>query len=249
MVKKRQNRFCYNQYSDKGLYMKIGIIGAMDCEVTSIRQLIVAPQTEKIAKLDFTFGVISEVSVVVVVCGIGKVNAAIGTNVLINHFDADCIINIGVAGAADESLNTGDIVISKEATYHDYDSRQLVYTYPNLINNIFSADIKLSEMCFASLSKAFRDNNVFMGRVVTGDRFIADFSERNKIRTSYNASCLDCEGAAIAHASYANNIPFVLIKVISDKADEKASISFREFLKHVPGITREIFLNILNNIY
>lgn len=228
--------------------MKIGIIGAMGCEVSSIQKLINDSQIEIIAKMEFTFGVFSDVFVVAVVCGIGKVNASIGTGILINHFNVDYIINIGTAGAADEKLNVEDIVVSNEVTYHDYDSRQLVRSYPNMKDTVFISDNKLSGLCFKSLRKAFNKNRIFIGRVVSGDRFIADLSERNIIRNSFAATCLDCEGAAIAHVSYVYNVPFVLIKVISDKADKKASISFREFLKHVPEINKEIFLTVINSI-
>lgn len=228
--------------------MRIGIIGAMQCEVSSIQQLISNSKTELIAKMEFTFGLFADIFVVVVVCGIGKVNASIGTSNLINHFNVDCVINIGIAGAADDKLNVNDIVISNEVTYHDYDSRQLVYNYPNMKENIFVSDSKLSKLWFEPLKKVFNDTRVIIGKVVSGDRFISDHLKRNIIRDLFAATCLDMEGAAIAHVSYVYNIPFVLIKVISDKADEKASISFREFLKHVPDIHKKIFLTLINTI-
>lgn len=228
--------------------MKIGIIGAMKCEISSIQESITNSETEVIAKMVFMSGVVSDVFVVAVVCGIGKVNAAIGTSVLINHFEVDCIINVGIAGAADEKLNVKDIVISNEVTYHDFDTKQLVHNYPNMKEDVFISDKRLSELCVTSLKSVFNEKRIFSGNVVSGDRFIANPILRNKIRNSFNAACLDMEGAAIAHISYVYNVPFLLIKVISDKADEEASISFREFLQHVPQINKEVFKSVVEAV-
>lgn len=228
--------------------MKIGIIGAMGCEVSSIQESLINSQTETIAKMEFIFGEYLNISVVSVICGIGKVNAAIGTSILINHFNVDCVINMGMAGAADEKLDIEDIVISYEVTYHDYDSRQLVHSYPKMEDKVFRSDNELIGLFIKALRDEFGDNKVNLGKVVSGDRFIADHLERNQIRHLFDATCLDMEGAAIAHVSYVYSTPCVLIKVISDKADEKASISFREFLQHVPQINKEIFINIIEAI-
>ena len=159
----------------------------------------------------------------------------------------DFIINIGTSGAADEKLNVGDIVVSNEAIYHDYDSQQLVNSYPKMDNMSFIADVKLCEYCFHRLQIKLENTEIYIGKVASGDRFVSNFAQKEKIHSSLSAACLDCEGAAIAHVAYVYNRPFVLIKVISDKADEKASITFREFLKVVPYITKEIFLAIIDN--
>ena len=211
----------------------IGIIGAMDEEVISLkRKMIVKEQINKVG-MTFFVGTIDEKDVVVVRCGIGKVNAAVCTQVLVDVFNAECIINTGVAGALYPELNIGDIVISSDTVEHDMDASAVGNPrgeIPRMNKTYFEADAKLIEVANEATKRVKGEHNVFIGRVASGDQFVSSIKVKEDIYSTFTAYCAEMEGAAIAHTCFLNQIPFVIIRAISDKADQSADVNFEEFV-------------------
>ncbi|GMO67052.1 MAG: 5'-methylthioadenosine/adenosylhomocysteine nucleosidase [Treponemataceae bacterium] len=213
---------------------KIGIIGAMDVEVAFL-QNILSPSSPssslsstKIAGITFYEGTLLGGKAVLAKCGVGKVNAGICVQILASVFGVTHIINTGIAGALDSSLRPCDIVVSTDALYHDVDAVAFGYplgTVPGM-QSVFPADdflVKIAQKAFAALqAKADTKltNKLLTGRIATGDVFVAEKSVKNKIIELFQPLCVEMEGAAIAHAATLNAIPFVIIRSISDMADE-----------------------------
>ncbi|MEG0014044.1 MAG: 5'-methylthioadenosine/adenosylhomocysteine nucleosidase [Cellulosilyticaceae bacterium] len=196
----------------------VGIIGAMEEEVISIKRQMKVENTLIIAGMEFCEGILKEKKVVVVRCGIGKVNSAVCTQILIDKFDVNCIINTGVAGGLYPDINIGDIVISSDTVQHDIDK------------SFFEADAKLIELGKAAAESLIGNQKVYIGRIASGDQFISSMRVKEDIYTTFTAYCAEMEGAAIAHTCYLNQIPFVVIRSISDKADQSAEVNFDEFV-------------------
>lgn len=228
----------------------IGIIGAMDEEVAFMKELAEIVSVKNMLGLDFYIGKYSGNSVIIVKCGIGKVNAAACTQALIDHFGVDCVINVGVAGAIYKELNIGDIVVSTQAIQHDMDVTPLgdpLGVIPRMDTSVFKADEELIKKAVEAGSK-LEGQTVFTGPVASGDQFIASSEAKNKIWNHFKAYCAEMEGAAIAHVCHLNKMPFVVIRSISDKADEQADMSFEEFTKIAVKNSSVILENMLNNI-
>lgn len=210
----------------------VGIIGAMEEEVLTLKEKMVIKEVRSIASLEFYVGTLNEVVVVVVQAGIGKVNAAVCTQILIDCFHVDAIINTGVAGALSSELEIGDIVISSDAVQHDVDATSFGYALgevPRIGVTVFKADeylINIAEKATDVLSSKI---NVFTKRIASGDQFIANHEKKEWIRDKFEAFCTEMEGAAIAQAAYINKIPFIIIRSISDKSDDSAETNFSEF--------------------
>ena len=228
----------------------IGIIGAMDEEVTLLKEKMEIEECRKIIGLDFYKGKLHNTDIVVVKCGIGKVNAAVCTQALICNFDIEKIINTGVAGAVFGELKIGDIVISSDAVEHDMDTTAFgdaPGVIPRMDESFFKADKMLIDLAVKA-GEALEGHKVFTGPVASGDRFVSTMEEKNKIWSHFKAYCAEMEGGAVAHVCYLNKIPFVIIRSISDKADEKADMSYEEFL-HIAAKNSSIILeNMLKNI-
>ncbi len=213
---------------------KIGIIGAMDLEVETLKNHMKDVKISKKANMEFLEGTLNQSPVVIVKCGIGKVNAGICVQILSDLFQVTHIINTGVAGSLQAQIDIGDIVISDDALYHDMDVTSLGYPLgqiPQIDTFAFRADQSLAMLAKTSCEKVNPDIHVFTGRVVSGDQFISSKEVKNKIIENFHASCTEMEGAAIAHASYLNGIPFVIIRAISDKADDSAEMDYPTFEK------------------
>lgn len=211
----------------------IGIIGAMEEEVVELKEKMELKEIKKIKNLEFYVGLLHQKDIVIVKCGIGKVNAALCTQILVDNFEIKSIINIGVAGGLYEKLKVGDIVISSNAVQHDFDAS--VFGDPvgyisrmGMKDAFFNADKDLIEIA-KQAGETIATTNVYIGTVASGDQFISTKEVKNRIKTNFNAYCVEMEGAAIAHACYINQIPFVIIRAISDNADDEADISFEEF--------------------
>jgi len=204
---------------------KIGIIGAMDVELALLKQNLQNPQTIQKAHLTFFEGTLNNISVVIVKCGIGKVNAALCANILIQEFGISHVINTGIAGAISNKLHILDTVISEDAVYHDVDVTGFGYppcTLPGFETS-FKADAKLIETTKKSFEDLASEHHLFVGRIATGDQFIASSEAKNAILKKCNPLCTEMEGAAIAHACFLQKIPFIIIRSISDQADEKGA--------------------------
>lgn len=212
----------------------LGIIGAMDVEVNGLKEAMENPQVKRIAGMDFYQGSIADKEVVVVKCGIGKVNAAMCTQILADRFHITEVINTGVAGSLNPDINICDIVISTSAQEHDMDVSPLGYekgVIPDLENSEFVADKRLIALAKKGAEAAELGVNIFEGKVVSGDQFIGTFEAKDRLRANFGGDCAEMEGASIAHVAFLNQIPFVIIRAISDKADGGAEIDYPTFEK------------------
>ena len=202
---------------------KIGIIGAMDVEVNTLKEAATITNTKKIAEMEFCEGKLKDKDVVIVKCGMGKVNSGICANTLINDFNCTKIINTGVAGSLDNQIDIGDIVVSTDAVQHDFDVTYLGYKkgeIPYTGLNAFPADKEMRAAAVEAIRQSASDVKVFEGRVCSGDQFISTKEQKEKITSEFGGMCCEMEGAAIAQTCYLNNTPFVVIRAISDKVDE-----------------------------
>ena len=213
---------------------RIGIIGAMEEEVSRLKEMMEQVTIRKKASMEFNLGILNGKEVVVVRSGIGKVNAGICTQILVDDFQVDGIINTGIAGSLKNEINIGDIVISTDALQHDVDAREFGYEpgqIPRMDVLAFKADLQMIEQAEASSHEVNPEVGVFKGRVVSGDQFIADRRVKENIIEKFQGYCTEMEGAAIAQAAYLNHVPFVVIRSISDKADDSASVDYPAFEK------------------
>lgn len=215
--------------------MKVtGIIGAMDIEVAGLKQDMQIVQEVKKAGMEFCEGILEGQRVVVVQSGIGKVNAAVCTQILIDEFGADAVINTGIAGSLNAQIDIGDIVISTDVVHHDMDAVQFGYEpgqIPQMDVFSFAADESLADLAERVCQEVNPEISVFRGRIVSGDQFVADREKKTYIAEQFHGFCTEMEGAAIAQASYLNQVPFVIIRAISDKADDSASEDYPTFEK------------------
>jgi adenosylhomocysteine nucleosidase len=208
-----------------------GIIGAMEQEVERIRPELEGAETRVLAGIRFDTGTWNGKPVVLCRSGVGKVNAAVCTQMLIDRFGAGRILFTGVAGAADPDLDIGDLVISSECVQHDMDVRPLGYRLgeiPFAERSVFPADRALIDLA-ADISRGLFDCRVVVGRVMSGDQFIADKAKVKELREALGGACLEMEGAAVAQVCDMNAVPWVVIRSMSDKADGSAHVNFAEF--------------------
>lgn len=210
----------------------LGIIGAMDEEVAKIKEHMEQVEERTIASMDFLKGTVKGHPVVVVRSGIGKVNAAICTQILVDVYSVDAVVNTGIAGSLNADINIGDIVLSTDALEHDMDAVAFGYPVgqiPRMDTLSFTADEKLRKIAKETCERVNPDVSVFEGRVVSGDQFISDKAKKEWLVKNFAGYCTEMEGAAIAHAAYLNGIPFLIIRAISDKADDSASVDYPAF--------------------
>ena len=211
---------------------KIGIIGAMEIEVERLKQDMTVHRSVVRARMEFFEGELKGRPVVVVKSGIGKVNAAVCTQILIDDFQVEAVINTGIAGSLNPEINIGDIVISTDVVHHDMDAVNFGYELgqiPQMDVFSFQADQKLIEQAEEVCARVNPEIRSFQGRIVSGDQFVADKQVKERIVNTFHGLCTEMEGAAIAQASYLNGIPFVILRAISDKADDSASMDYPTF--------------------
>lgn len=218
---------------------RIGIIGAMDLEVEHLKSEMQISRIVDKAGMEFYTGTLKGVDVVIVRSGIGKVNAGLCAQILADVFQVTHIINTGVAGSLNAKLDIGDILISKDALYHDMDVRIFGYQLgevPQMGCREFKADKAMIEAAVSSCKEVNPDIHVAVGRILSGDQFISDKAKKETLIADFQGDCTEMEGAAIAHSAYLNKIPFVIIRAISDKADDSAEMDYptfeREAAKH-----------------
>ena len=230
---------------------KIGIIGAMDLEVEQLKSEMTGTSIVTKAGMEFHEGVLNGASVVVVRCGIGKVNAALCVQILADVFEVTHVINTGVAGSLNAKLDIGDILISRDALHHDMDVRIFGYRpgeVPQMGFREFIADERLASLAKDACEKVNPDVNVVLGRVVSGDQFISSKEVKERLISEFQGDCAEMEGASIAHGAYLNGIPFVIIRAISDKADDSAEMDYPTFeaaaAKHSAALVKEMIRGI-----
>lgn len=211
---------------------KIGIIGAMELEVEELKSKMTVANIVEKAGMEFYEGTLNSASVVIVRSGVGKVNAALCVQILADDFNVTHIINTGVAGSLNAKLDIGDILISKDAIHHDVDATIFGYQLgevPQLGVREFVADETLATLAKATCEEVNSDIHAMLGRVVSGDQFISSKEVKNNLIANFQGDCAEMEGASIAHGAYLNNIPFVIIRAISDKADDSAEMDYPVF--------------------
>lgn len=230
---------------------KIGIIGAMEEEVAALREKLTDAKQLRKASMDFYSGNLNGREVVIVRSGIGKVNAGICTQILADLYEVDAVINTGIAGSLKAEINIGDIVISTEALQHDMDATGFGYepgVIPQMDVSCFQADGTLLEKAKAACEEAVPEIGVFTGRVVSGDQFISDRDVKERIARQFGGMCTEMEGAAIAQAAYLNGIPFVVIRAISDKADDSATVDYPAFERKAIAHSVALVENLLRRL-
>lgn len=213
--------------------MKLGIIGAMDVEVAVLKEKMTDKAERIVAGSVYCEGKLEQLDVVVVQCGVGKVNAALCVQALCDLFGVTHIVNTGVAGSLDAKLDIGDFVISRNAVYHDFDCHILNPNYPvgqvpGLAVHYFPADETLISYALAAANEIC-PGHASVGTVASGDQFVCDKQVKAQIVANTGALCTEMEGAAIAHSAWRNGVPFVIIRAISDKADDSAQMDYPTF--------------------
>ena len=210
----------------------IGIIGAMESEVESIFANMTSKEKININNLTFYKGLLFNKDVVVVKCGIGKVNAALCTQLLILTFKVDKIINTGIAGATGKGLTIYDFVVSSQAVYHDFDTSFFGYKLGQVpgMEETFKADEDLQKLALQAFEKSelAKNHKIQNGLIASGDQFISGGERKSFIINNFHPLCVEMEGCAIAHTCFANNIPFVIIRCMSDCADDSAVETYEE---------------------
>ena len=210
--------------------VKLGIIGAMSLEVETLLAAMEGAFSKEIAGSEFHEGKLSGTDCVVVKCGIGTVNAALCVQILCSVFGVSHIVNTGIAGSLCGELDIGDMVISSDAMYHDFDC--CVFGYP--VGKVpgmpeqYEADARLRELALEA-AEAVNPGHNRIGRVASGDQFICNQEQKDRIISVTGALCTEMEGAGIAHAAYRNGVPFVILRAISDKADNSAEMDYPTF--------------------
>ena len=220
----------------------IGLISAMDIELDAYIELMQDKKEYNYAGLTYYHGMLMGKEIAICNCGVGKVNAAMHTQILIEKFHPDVIIQNGIAGSLSHDVRQFDIVIGNELIYHDMPDNVVEQFGP--LERIYHADPGLVEL----VRSIVKENRVHVGRIATGDQFIASTSEKDRIRDNTGALCVEMEGCAVAHTAYLNGIPFIVMRAISDMADDDAGVDFSEFQVIAANKTVEIILEMIQNI-
>ncbi len=209
----------------------IGIICAMKIEADAIRASLKNTSVETVSGVEFTRGTLHDKEVVIAVCGIGKVFAAICTEAMIIKYAPTLIINSGVAGTLTDALSIGDIAIAKTLVQHDMDTSPLGDPV-GLISGINKIHFEADEMAIKTFENAVKEvgANGVVGTIASGDQFMSDTAKKCTIRDRFNAIACEMEGAAIAHVAFVNNVPFAVLRAISDSASGDAQMEYPKFV-------------------
>lgn len=210
----------------------IGIIFAMEPEGRKLIGMLEDTREEQALGLTFYLGKLSGKDVVLVRSGMGKVNAGISCALLLARYPIEAVINTGIAGSLNASIDIGDIVLSKTVVHHDVDATFFGYKLgevPQVGTCEFPGDEKLLQTAFIVNQETNPDNHVFIGKVCSGDQFIDSTKAKERIHQSFGGDCCEMEGASIAQVAWTNHIPFLIIREISDKADDSAKMDYPEF--------------------
>ena len=229
----------------------IGIIGAMEVEIAILKEKMEDVRIIKKASMEFYEGTLAGRKVVVVRSGIGKVNAGICAQILVDVFSVDAIINTGIAGSLNKDINIVDIVLSTDVVQHDMDATGFGYRkgqIPQMPVFFFNADEKLRRLAAEVCKEVNPDIQVFEGRIASGDQFVCAQDVKNGIVAEFSAYATEMEGAAIGQAAYLNEVPFLIIRAISDKADGSAQMDYSEFEKAAVEHSVKLTLSMLDKM-
>ena len=228
---------------------KFGIIAAMQEEMKEIENIMTEKETQKIYELNFIKGIINNTEVVLVEAGVGKVNAARTTQILIDSFAIDAIINVGSAGSSNDELDIGDIVIGNKIVQHDFDITAFGHPkgYISNVGQFIESDKVLIQKMLQTISN-MEDSEfkIKIGTIASGDIFCTEFKMKEKIRSKFNSDAIEMEGAAIAQVCKLDNIPFLIIRSISDKPNGNNHITFDKFLEKASKRCAKIIKEFLN---
>lgn len=232
--------------------MKLGIIGAMAVEVEQLKGKMENLTVKHHAGMEFYDGILEGMDAVVVQCGVGKVNAAMCAQILCSVFGVTHLVNTGIAGSLSAQLDIGDLVVSKDAMYHDMDCVHFGYEMgkvPGMNVVAFPADETLIGYAYDA-AQALNPGHARIGRVASGDQFVAEKTLKEKIIANTGGICTEMEGAAIAQTAYRNGVPFVILRAISDKADDSAEMDYPTFERiaahRCASVTIELAKRLMN---
>ena len=229
---------------------KLGIIGAMQEEVETLLALMENKKELRKAGSVFYEGVLEGLPAVIVQCGVGKVNAAMCAQALCDLFDVTHLVNTGIAGSLCPELDIGDLVVSRDAMYHDVDATAFGYPFgkvPGLDTIEFPADQAMVDYAFAA-AEAVNPGHTKIGRVASGDQFVADKAVKERIIANTQGICTEMEGTAIAQTAYRNGVPFVILRAISDKADDSAQMDYPTFERIAAHRCAEVTRNLARQL-
>ena len=230
--------------------MKIAIIGAMEEEVVILREQMENRQVETIANSEFTTGTLNGAEVILLRSGIGKVNAAMTTAILLHHFQPDTVINTGSAGGLNPDLSVGDVVISTEVRHHDVDVTAFGYEYGQVpqLPAAFVADEKLVNIAVSCAAEG-GEEQVVKGLIATGDAFMSDPERVLAVGKKFTGlQAVEMEAAAIAQVAHQFGTPFVVIRSISDIAGKESDVSFEQFLPKAARHSANLVVSIVDRL-
>ena len=230
-------------------FKTIGIIAAMQIEIDGIKEKIESPETVTVSGVDFVCGMIGDKKIIAAKCGIGKVFAALCAQTMILKFAPDCIINTGVAGGLNENLSILDVVVATDVVQHDMDTSHIGDPV-GLISGINIVNIPCDRFVAAKLAESVSAVGIrcLRGTVATGDQFVCTEEKRQYIKNTFNASACEMEGGAIGHVCYVNEVPFGIIRAISDGGDDAASMDYPAFAKMAADNSVKAVLRFVENI-
>ncbi len=233
---------------------KIGIIGAMDIEVETLKQSLENPKQSRVAEMDFFEGKLRGKDVIVVKCGIGKVNAARCAQILCDRFDVSIIVNTGIGGGIGDGLAVSDVVIGNELCQHDFDVTGFGYAKGYMFigdkdkATIYECDKTLVEIAKKAAEENMSCDKIKVGRIATGDVFVSSGEKKKEIKDCFDAMVCEMEGGAIAQTAVLNNVPFVVVRAISDLADGSAADSYEEFETQTAHLCAKIINSFIAKI-
>ena len=233
---------------------KLGIIGAMDIEVETLKSALSDCKTTKIAEMEFYEGKLNDREVIIVKCGIGKVNSARCVQILADKFGVCAVVNTGIGGGIGDGLAVADIVIGDELVQHDFDVTGFGYAKGYMFSGdkdkptVYKSDATMIEALKKAASVHIDTERIKVGRIATGDVFVSSAERKKEIKDTFNALVCEMEGGSIAQAAVANDIPFVVLRAISDLADGSASESYEQFEKETAYLSAEIIKSFVKNI-
>lgn len=210
--------------------LTVGIIGAMDCEIEKLKSKLKNIQINKAGEITIYTGEIAGLNIILLKSGVGKVNSAVCTQFIADKYSPDCIINTGIAGGIGQGLSVGDIVIGEKLVQYDFDVSAIGYARGYMCTGkdkdkptLYYSDKKLIQSFEQAVEAAAPELKVHKGTIATGDTFVSDIEKKIDIRDTFNAIAVEMEGCAIAQAATLNKIPFIIIRALSDLADENAA--------------------------
>lgn len=221
--------------------MRIGIIGAMKIEVDAIIERLENPEAKEISGFRYVFGKYKDKELVVSESSVGKVNSALSTQNMINEYKPDFIINTGIAGGLDDRLKLLSIVIGDKLTFHDLDHKIMKKFFPYV--KYFYADRKAVKLA----ERILKENNFhgITGTIVTGDLFVEDSEKKAQLKRDFGALCTEMEGAAIANTCYINEVPFIVLRAVSDMADDGGHMTYEDFKEAAAAESTRIVLSFV----